>query len=128
MKIIDQMIKLAAECVKNAYAPYSNFEVACCLQGNDDQLYTGVNVENIAYPLGHCAETSAIAQMVTNGCYQIKNVVILANQEKLCSPCGGCRQRLLEFSMQDTQVYLCDKKSVLKQFSAQALLPEAFQF
>lgn len=128
MKDINHMIHLAVMHLPNAYAPYSEFHVSCCIQGSNNRHYVGVNVENIAYPLGCCAEASAISQMVTDGCKHIEKVVVVNNKNSLCSPCGGCRQRIYEFATQDTKIYLCDHQSVLKQFTVDALLPEAFRF
>ncbi len=122
------MIKLAVAHLPNAYAPYSKFYVSCCIQGNNGQYYVGVNIENIAYPLGCCAEASAISKMVTDGCKSIETVVIVNSENTLCSPCGGCRQRIYEFATSDTQIYLCDQNRILKQFKIDALLPEAFRF
>lgn len=126
MAEIKHMIQLAVAHLSNAYAPYSKFHVSCCIQGNNQHYYVGVNVENSAYPLGCCAEASAISQMVTDGCQCIDSVVIVSSNNSLCSPCGGCRQKLYEFATPDTQVYLCDQQSVLKQYTIDDLLPEAF--
>ena len=128
MADIQHMIQLAVAHLPNAHAPYSKFHVGCCIQGNNQHYYVGVNVENIAYPLGCCAEASAISQMVTDGCKQIDSIVILNHQNTLCSPCGGCRQRIYEFATPETKIYLCDNKAILKQFKMADLLPEAFRF
>ena len=127
MTDFQHMIQLAVAHLPNAYAPYSKFHVSCCIQGSNKQYYVGVNVENVAYPLGSCAEASAISQMVTDGCKQIENVVIISSNNTICSPCGGCRQRLQEFATDDCQIYLCDQKQLLKQFTINELLPNAFQ-
>lgn len=126
MADIQQMVQLALANLEKAYAPYSKFHVSCCIQGCNQKNYFGVNVENVAYPLGICAEASAISQMVTDGCQKIENVVIVCNSNEHCSPCGGCRQRIYEFSNPDTQIYLSNHQSILKQYSITELLPEAF--
>ena len=110
----------------NAYAPYSKFSVAVSLLGINSIIYTGVNVENGAFPQGMCAEASAIGKMVTDGCTKIAEILVLADTEKPTTPCGGCRQRLMEFSKADTPVYLCNLKGFLEETTMGILLPGAF--
>jgi cytidine deaminase len=82
----------AADC---AYAPYSNFQVGAALLLRDGTVVTGVNVENAAYPLGLCSEACALGRAVAQGARpgDIEAIAITA------SPCGGCRQWLLEFGL-----------------------------
>ena len=110
----------------NAYAPYSKFSVAVSLLGINSTIYTGVNVENGAFPQGMCAEASAIGKMVTDGCTEIAEILVLADTEKPTTPCGGCRQRLMEFSKPNTPVYLCNLEDVLEETTMGLLLPGAF--
>ncbi len=110
----------------NAYAPYSKFSVAVSLLGIDTTIYTGVNVENGAFPQGMCAEASAIGKMVTNGCTEIAEVLVMADTKNPTTPCGGCRQRLMEFSKPDTPVYLCNLEGFLEETTMGLLLPGAF--
>jgi cytidine deaminase len=79
-----------------AYAPYSNFLVGAAVLLRDGRVVTGVNVENASYPLGICAERSAISCAVAQGVRpgDIEAVAVTA------SPCGGCRQWLLEFKVE----------------------------
>ncbi|KTD34252.1 cytidine deaminase [Legionella moravica] len=125
-KLISRMINNAHEALKHAYAPYSNFNVGCCICTPDDNLYTGVNVENSSYGLTVCAEGSAICQMVTAGERKIKSIVVLASNNLLCPPCGACRQRIYEFSIPDTMIYLCNNNSVLQKLTMNELMPLAF--
>ncbi len=120
------MINNARSALQNAYAPYSKYTVASCLCTKDNTLFTGVNVENSSYGLTVCAETSAICQMVAAGHHRIKSMVILAGDNALCPPCGACRQRIHEFSLEETRLYLCNKTVVLKTVSINELLPMAF--
>ena len=110
----------------NAYAPYSKFSVAVSLLGINSTIYTGVNVENGAFPQGMCAAASAIGKMVTDGCTDIAEILVLADTEKPTTPCGGCRQRLMEFSKADTPVYLCNLEGFLEETTMGMLLPGAF--
>ncbi len=122
------MISTAHKTLEHAYAPYSRFTVACCIQTESDNFYTGINVENSSYGLTLCAEASAIATMVTAGEQRIKGMVILAGSDTLCSPCGACRQRIHEFSTPKTMIHLCNKDSVFHSITINELLPLAFNF
>ena len=94
--------------MKNAYAPYSNFPVGACLRTDSGAFYAAANVENAAYPQGQCAEASAIGMMIAAGDRRIVEVVVMGGKPgdgMLCTPCGGCRQRLREFCAPDVQVH-----------------------
>jgi cytidine deaminase len=126
--LIKTLITSAKQALNHAYAPYSLYQVACCLSTEDGSLYTGVNVENACYGLTLCAEASAICQMVSAGKQKITAMVILNGTGTLCSPCGACRQRILEFADEKTVIHLCNHQSVLETFSIDTLLPHAFRF
>jgi cytidine deaminase len=123
---IQYMLDTAVLALKNSYSPYSQFAVASCIYSEDDNYFTGVNVENAAFGLTICAESAAITAMVSAGFTSIKSMVILASNNALCTPCGACRQRILEFSTPDTRIYLCNKTHILQTCSIQDLLPMAF--
>src|SRR4029077_1841191 len=92
------MRELAARALANAHAPYSGFRVGACLRAASGRLYAGCNVENSAYPVGQCAEATAIGAMVVAGDHEIVEVVVLTEGREICSPCGRCRQQLAEFA------------------------------
>lgn len=121
------MLTKAKKALPNAYAPYSNFKVAACLRGSDNGLFVGVNVENCSYGLTLCAESSAIAHMITAGEQKILDLVLLAHNNELCTPCGACRQRLYEFSTPETRIHLCNQENILQTLSIDELLPFAFR-
>ena len=125
---IEKMISQAHKRLAHSYSPYSKFSVASCICTEADNLYTGVNVENISYSLAICAEASAISAMVSAGEQHIKSLVLLSGTNLLCSPCGACRQRIYEFSTPDTTIYLCNKDSILHNIKINELLPLAFDF
>lgn len=125
--LTNSMIKHAREALEHAYAPYSNYQVASCLCTEDDSLFTGVNVENAAYGLSICAESSAICQMVAAGKRKIKSLVVMNGENTLCPPCGACRQRIAEFSAPDTVIYLCNDHAVIKSMRIDELIPEVFK-
>lgn len=126
MDIHEKMVAKATKAYKNAYAPYSNFAVGVCIRTDDDQLFTGANVENAAYPSTLCAEMSAIGAMVTSGARKIKEVVIVVPEKKLCPPCGACRQRLYEFSSSDTLIHLYNAQGDHDTLTLDKLLPVPF--
>jgi cytidine deaminase len=126
MTMLDDMIVLARATKRKASAPYSNFNVGACLRAEDGSLHAGANVENAAYPQGQCAEASAIGAMIAAGAREIVEVVVIGDGDGLCTPCGGCRQRLNEFATPDTPVHICGPEGLRKTFTLGELLPGAF--
>jgi xanthosine phosphorylase len=110
----------------HAYAPYSNFRVGAAVRAASGRIFAGANVENASYPEGNCAEASAIAAMVAAGERQITEALVLAAGERLCTPCGGCRQRLAEFAGADVPVHLCDPSGLRRTVTVGELLPLSF--
>ncbi len=125
-KNVEKLFESAKDVYLSAYAPYSNFYVAVALLGSNNKIYSGVNVENSSYPEGICAEAAAIGGMVTSGCKEIYEILVLADTKIPTTPCGGCRQRLMEFSNNSTPVYLCNLEKLLQVTSVGDLLPGAF--
>jgi xanthosine phosphorylase len=109
-----------------AFVPYSAFPVAAAIRTRTGRIHAGVNVENVAYPQGQCAEASTIGIMVAAGDREIAEVLVLADGERLIAPCGGCRQRLAEFAMPNTPVHLCHPDGRHLRSSMGDLLPHAF--
>ena len=110
----------------NAYAPYSQFKVGVALLTEDNSIIVGCNVENAAYPQSQCAEATAIGNLVSYGYTKIKEVVVIGSGELLCSPCGGCRQRLREFAELNVSIHMCNNKRLLKTSTLAELLPDSF--
>ncbi|NNK79381.1 MAG: cytidine deaminase [Litoreibacter sp.] len=111
---------------ENAYAPYSNFKVGAALRAADGRVFTGCNVENVAYPEGTCAEAGAIAAMVAAGADGITEVAVIAESPVPVSPCGGCRQKLAEFAQGDMTVTMATTAGETKVMTLAELLPGAF--
>jgi len=111
---------------KMAYAPYSNFQVGAALRTPDGHVFTGCNVENIAFPEGTCAEAGAIAAMVAAGGREIAEVYVVADAPAPVPPCGGCRQKLAEFAKGDVVVTMATVTGQERQTTVAALLPGAF--
>lgn len=120
------MFDLAKAAMANAYAPYSKFLVGACMRDEQGRLHAGCNVENAAYPVGWCAEASAIGAMVTAGGRRIVEAVVIGQSDLLCTPCGGCRQRLAEFAANDAPVLVCGPEGLRRTFTLAELLPEGF--
>tara|TARA_B100000029_G_scaffold217664_1_gene215444 strand:- start:486 stop:902 length:417 start_codon:yes stop_codon:yes gene_type:complete len=117
----------AAKMVRdNAHVPYSNFKVGAAFLTEDNSIVSGCNVENAAYPQSQCAEASAIGNLVSQGFSKIKEVVVIGSGSLLCSPCGGCRQRLREFASLETQIHMCNSDGHLKTSTLKELLPDSF--
>jgi homotetrameric cytidine deaminase len=121
-----ELIALARAAVRNAYAPYSAFPVGAAVRTEDGRRYAGANVENAAYPQSQCAEASAIGALVAGGGGRIAEIVVAAPSRELCTPCGGCRQRLREFAADDAPIHLVDLDRVRRTTSLGELLPLSF--
>jgi cytidine deaminase len=105
---------------QRAYAPYSNYLVGAAVQTRDGKVFEGVNVENAAYPLGVCAEKSALVKAVSEG-YRPGDFAAIGIT---ASPCGGCRQWLYEFKLED--VTFLNSEGELVTYSAADLLPNTW--
>ncbi len=122
----EALFNAAKSAYEKAYTPYSNFKVGAAILAENNQIYSGCNVENAAYPEGNCAETIAIANMVLAGQSLIKRIYIVGNGNEPVTPCGGCRQRIREFSDNETMIISrgINGKPLIK--SLNELLPFSF--
>ena len=123
---LQPMLDVAREALARAHAPYSHFRVGACLRAASGRLYGGCNVENSAYPVGQCAEATAIGAMVAAGDREIAEVVVLTERAELCSPCGRCRQQLAEFAGPGARIHLCGPEGVRLTTTLGELLPMGF--
>jgi cytidine deaminase len=94
----EQFLALAREAAAKAYAPYSNFHVGCAVESVDGEIVTGANMENACYRLGLCAEQSALtAAQHRFGLDKVARIAVVGGTDAtVCTPCGGCRQAILE--------------------------------
>lgn len=122
----NELWRAAVQAQRHAYAPYSNFAVGAAIRGADGVIYSGCNVENAAYPEGTCAEAGAICAMVRAGVQEITEIAVVGDGEELCTPCGGCRQKIREFASSDTEVIIGNAEKVKAKFSLAELLPASF--
>jgi len=120
------LIKAAARVRENAHAPYSEFKVGAAIRAASGAVYVGCNVENAAYPEGTCAEAGAIAAMVAAGETEIAEVAIIADCPKPLTPCGGCRQRLSEFSGPEVVIVMSSLNGAEQRMRMAELLPGGF--
>jgi cytidine deaminase len=121
---INSLVQTAMDIRKLAYVPYSNYPVGAALRTKSGRVFTGVNIENAAYPQTICAERTAIFKAVSEGERDFEAIAVVT--ENGGAPCGGCRQVMAEFGM-DTTVLIADGKGrILRETSVAELLPEAF--
>ncbi|MCK0126744.1 cytidine deaminase [Gelidibacter sp. F2691] len=117
----------AAKAVReNAHAPYSNFKVGAALRTSAGVVHVGCNVENIAYPEGTCAEAGAVAAMCAAGEREIAEALVIADAPLPVTPCGGCRQKLAEFSGPDVKITMMTMGGESLTMTMAELLPGAF--
>ena len=121
-----QLIKLAQEASKKAYAPYSGFKVGAALLCKSGNVYTGCNVENSSYGASNCAERTAVFKAVSEGERDFVKIAIVSEKGGLTFPCGICRQVLSEFMTNGTIVLYSDEQGI-KEFALNELLPYAFK-
>ncbi|XP_031849175.1 cytidine deaminase [Nomia melanderi] len=125
---IQLLIKESIVVREHSYSPYSKFKVGAAVLCDDGTIFTGCNVENASYPVGTCAERAAIVKAVSEGKRKFKALTVVAdmgNNSSFVTPCGFCRQAMIEFG--DIPIYLSspDMKNVLKT-TTRILLPRAF--
>ncbi len=120
------LFEAARAALQFSHSPYSHFPVGAAIRADDGRIYSGCNIENVAFPDGWCAETTAISHMVMAGGKAIVEVCVIAEKLALCPPCGGCRQKLAEFATPQTRVWLCDATGPQKALTLAELLPATF--
>ena len=124
--LTNELYKKAAVVMETAYVPYSKFKVGAAFLTDDNSIVVGCNVENAAYPQSQCAEASAIGNLISQGYENIVEVVVIGSGNKLCPPCGGCRQRLREFAKLDVPIHMCNIEGHIKTLTLDELLPDSF--
>ena len=120
------LLRAARDARRNAYAPYSKFEVGAAVMDEQGRVHAGCNVENAAYPQGVCAEAAALSAMVLAGGRRATALLVVGEGPSLVTPCGGCRQKLREFAAPDTPVLVADSDGVQRWFTLEELLPHSF--
>ena len=132
MNRYEELIEMALEARKLAYAPYSKFKVGAALLGKNGVVYKGCNVENASYPATNCAERTAFFNAVIDGQKDFEAIALVGGAERaieldFCAPCGICRQVMREFCNPDTfEIIVAKNKNEYKVFTLAELLPESF--
>jgi cytidine deaminase len=128
----EQLVELARDAAKKAYAPYSKFNVGCAIESEDGEVVTGANMENACYRLGICAEQSALtAAQHQFGLDKVARIAVSGGEDStVCTPCGGCRQAILEaaqLSGRDVEI-LCSSGdgSIVERHTIGQLIPNGF--
>jgi cytidine deaminase len=119
----DELIASATAARERAYAPYSNFKVGAALLGKSGRVYTGCNVENAAYGPSMCAERTAVFKAVSEGEREFEAIAVVTGNG--VSPCGTCRQVMMEFAP-DMTVVISDTRGNARITTVRDLLPDGF--
>ena len=127
MKEYQDILERAFKVMENAYSPYSNYKVGACVLTKDNKYFIGANIENASYGLTNCAERNAIFQAYSNGYRKndIEAIAIVSDGKTLATPCGACRQVLVELLEKHTPIILSNKK-IEKITDIEELLPMSF--
>jgi cytidine deaminase len=122
------LIEAALKVRELAYARYSGYRVGAAIEDDKGNIHIGCNVENAAFPEGSCAEANAIGAMVAAGGKSIRTIAVAGGRDttEACTPCGGCRQRIREFSTPDTVIILQDDNGRPQRYDIDTLLPRSF--
>ena len=125
---IDSLIAAARTARERAYAPYSRFLVGAAVRTRDGRVFGGCNVENASYGLCNCAERTALFAAIASGCPagEFKQLAVIADTETPVSPCGACRQVMLELGGPELVVIQANLRGTVTTTTAAALLPGAF--
>lgn len=130
MSLKEEIIK-TIENLKYSYSPYSNFRVSALLVSKDDRYFTGVNIESASYSPTNCAERTAFFKAVSEGVKEFKRIIIVGGKdgiiEKYTSPCGVCRQVMMEFCNPKTfEIIIAKSEDDYLKYTLEELLPLGF--
>lgn len=125
----DELIELARQAREAAYAPYSGFRVGAAAQARDGRVFTGCNVENASYGLCNCAERTALFSAIAAGvpAGALERIAVIGDTADPISPCGACRQVMLELGGEAMRVVLANLHGARNSTTAGALLPGGFR-
>ncbi|MDF2854395.1 MAG: cytidine deaminase [Neobacillus sp.] len=123
---IEKLIEEAKKAREKAYIPYSKFGVGAALLTTDGKVYHGCNIENAAYSMCNCGERTALFSAYAQGDRDFQAMVVVADTERPCSPCGACRQVISELCPKDMKLVLTNLKGDILELTVEELLPGAF--
>ena len=114
--------------LNNSYSPYSNFKVSALIETKDGNMFGGVNVENVSYMYGSCAETTALSKLISSGYKKedIKKMYIMVDKENPSTPCFLCRQWISEFMNNDSEIICIGNTFKYKVYKVLELCPYKF--
>ncbi len=127
MADLDALFQAAKSAMSMARATYSDFPVGASILTADGKIFSGANIEVISYPEGWCAETTALSHYVMAGGGEITDICVLAEKVDICTPCGGCRQRLAEFAPASAKLHLASTNGITQTLTVGELLPFGFE-
>ncbi|WP_268745629.1 cytidine deaminase [Thermoactinomyces daqus] len=122
-----ELIEAAKQAREMAYVPYSKFRVGAAVLTKDGEIIRGCNVENASYGLTNCAERTALFKAISEGYREFAGIAVIADTEGPVSPCGACRQVMVELCPPDMKVFLSNLKGAIQETTVADLLPGAFQ-
>lgn len=130
-EMIEQLIDLAIKQLEFSYVPYSHFKVGAALLAKGGEIYTGCNIENAAYTPTNCAERTAFFKAVSEGVREFEAICVVGGKDGVLtdyvSPCGVCRQVMMEFCDPDTfQIIMAVNKEKYKNYTLKEMLPMGF--
>ena len=125
-KQIEEMIDLAIKQLDYSYVPYSHFHVGAALLAKNGTCYTGCNIENASFGLTNCAERTAIFKAVSEGHRDFECLAVYGDTKEPISPCGACRQVMVEFFKSDSKVILIAEDKSTVEMTVGELLPYSF--
>jgi cytidine deaminase len=123
---IEKLIEEAKLAREKAYVPYSKFGVGAALLTTDGKIYHGCNIENAAYSMCNCGERTALFSAYAQGDRNFQAMVVVADTDRPCSPCGACRQVISELCPKDMKMVLTNLKGDILELTVEELLPGAF--
>ena len=119
-----ELIAAAKKYRENAYAPYSKFKVGAAVLTKKGNVYGGCNIENSSFPVTNCAERTAIFKAVSEGEQEFAAIALIADTPGPCSPCGACRQVMVEFKI--PRIIMANMKGDVKIVTLEEIMPYAF--
>ena len=126
-----ELVRLALEARKLAYAPYSGYTVGAALLAVDGHRYLGGNIENASYGATNCAERTAFFRAVFDGEREFTAIAVCGGKDGIIRdyfpPCGICRQVMREFCEDDFKIYLVGKDGTYTERTLAQLLPDSFR-
>ncbi|WP_420704531.1 cytidine deaminase [Leuconostoc mesenteroides] len=121
-----ELVDVANQALNDTYTPYSHFPVGAALLGENGEIFKGVNIENVSFGLTNCAERTAIFIAIAAGQRHFHGLVISGRTDEPISPCGACRQVMVEFFDPDMPIWLINDQGKEIETNIAELMPGSF--